>query len=219
VPKCRTTAPNVLFYGPLGALEKPYLPTGAISTTVDDAKWRSMSKTDFAKYDMIVLGAPDDGGFSYTTYAMMQAAFETRNVWGPAVNGRIVVLGLDPAFHASKGTAGAITFQKASLAWLATGGAGQTTLFVNTDWGNRKLDFLSPFGAFSSTSQASDKIVISKTTHPIMIGSTDATLSNWYGSAHSFVTFPSPFTSLANGTDTAGAKGEVVVVRDYACVP
>ena len=217
-PKCKSTAPTVLFYGNCGSMEKPYLPTGATSTIADDTKWRGMKTADFAKFDLIVIGAPDTSlsTNSMPTAAMLLAAFETRTEWSAAVNGRIVVLGLDPSWHAGKGTAGAVTFQKAALQWLATGPTGSTALYVNSDWAVRKLDFLGPFGAFSSSPGSSDKITITKTTDPIMTGSTDSSLSGWGASGHSLITFPAGFVGVADGTTNSGTVGTVAITRDAA---
>jgi len=224
-PKCKTTAPNVLFYGPCGSMEKAFLPTGATSTTADDATWRKMTTADFQKFDLIVIGAPDlsVSSSSTPTAAMLLAAFDTRAVWGAAVNGRISVLGLDPAYHADKAVAGAITYQKAVLSWLTTGAPSTTSLYVNSDWGVRKLDFMSPFGTLSSSAATSNTITITLGTHPTMVGSTSASLSAWGTSAHSFVTFPTTFTATATGTSSGSGTtttGTVAAVKDGpACTP
>jgi len=211
-PKCRTTsALNVLFYGPTGgSVEQPYLPFGAVSTVASETKWRAMTTADFAKYDLIVIGDP-------STYSSnFAAANETKATWGPAITGRMAVLGLDPGGHTT--STGAITLMKATFSWLAGGPTGGTSLYVTTDWASRALDFLSWFGAFSSTSAYSNSVTITNTTHPMMYGSTSASLSSWSTSVHSFITYPTGFTSIATAYDT-GMTGSVAVVRDAACMP
>jgi len=220
LPKCKTTAPNILFYGASGSLEKTWIPTGAVTTVASDATWRAMKTADFSKYDIVVIGAPDTtSGGSSPTAAELLAAFETRTTWGPAINGRIVVLGIDPAYHANAGTTGAVTFLKASLQWLANGPPSTTALYVNSDWGIRSFDFLSPFGAFSSSYHSVEAVTITSTTHPVMTGSTSASLSNWGVSTHSYVTIPTTFTELATASTSSGEKGTVVAVKDNPCTP
>ena len=226
VPTCRSAAPKVLFYGPLGSMEKPYLPSGAVSVIATETMWRAMTKSDFASYDLIVLGAPDataTTGSSDPKATDYVAAFDTRATWASAVNGRIVVLGMDPAYHAMKGTTGASMVLRSTLRWLTTSTPGTTALYVNSDWGTRNLDFLGSFGTFaSSTDMYTDTINVTVSTHPILLGSTDATLSSWGSSAHSFITAPSGFITIASGTDTftTTTKGPVITVRDAgACTP
>jgi len=211
-PKCKTLAPNVLFYGPTGSSEKAYLPTGATTTVATAATWLTMTTADFAKYDIIVFGEPDGGG---PTYTELQTAYDTRVKWGAAINGRVVVTGLDAAYHAPA-RAGAATWLRATMSWLATGPTGSTALFVSSDWGRRNLDFLQPLGLFTSAVLTSDTVTITLTTHPIMTGSTSASLSSWGSSVHSSLTaIPSTFSSIA--TTTGGAT--VVAPRDVACTP
>ena len=216
----------MLFYGALGSVEQPYLPAGSTTTIADDPTWRAMTTADFAKFDLIVIGAAGDpfGGSGTPTSASLQAAFDTRATWGAAVNGRIEVLGLDPGFHAVRGTTGATTFAKASLQWLSTSAPKTTSLYVNSDWGVRKLDFLSPFGAFSSSASNYDIVAVTSATHATMTGSTSVSLSNWRASGHSMVTIPASFTEIATGTSTGGGTdvtGTSVAVRDSAmiCAP
>ena len=224
LPKCRTGAPNVLFYGVTGSTEKAYLPTSAISTVASDASWRAMKTADFAKYDLIVIGEPAAGGGPFS--ADLLAAYDTRAAWGAAITGRIVVSGMDPAYHAGLGTtsaAGATTFLKATLQWVSGGPPGTTSLYVSSDWATRKLDFLSPIGVFSSDSTATSTVTITVASHPVMLGSTSSSLSGWSSSAHSFLrTYPTSFTSIATATDTftTTTTGPVELVRDNpACVP
>jgi hypothetical protein len=209
-----------LFYGPHGSVEKPDLPTGATSTVADDATWRAMTTAEFAKYDIIIIGSVETTlrGSGDPTTATLQAAFDTRATWGAAINGRVVVFGLDPGFHAAAGTVGATTFLKATLSWLATGPVGTTALYVNSDWGVRNLDFLSTVGAFTSTGLTQNTITITDATHPIMTGSTSASLSGWGASSHSTVTFPTTFTGLATAP-TTGGTGVVAAVNAVTCTP
>jgi hypothetical protein len=221
----------VLFYGPTASAgtvvpEAAYLPTGATTHIAAETEWRAMTTADFQKYDLIVIGEPSPGGGP--TAIDLQAAYDTRTTWGAAINGRIVVFGQDPAWHAGISTApaaGAAVLLKATLNWLSTGAPKTTSLYVSPDWGTRNLDYMGYFGAFTSTADTIQNITILDPTHPIMTGSTNTTLSNWSSSAHDKIGYPSGFTPVANGvgdpffTD-ADTPGPVAVVRDgAACGP
>jgi ASPIC/UnbV protein/VCBS repeat protein len=206
-------AASVLFYGPNDSTESSFLPTSATVTVASETTWRAMTTSDFANYDLIIIGDPVFG--TGPTAADLLAAYDTRNSWGAAVTGRIVVSGLDPAYHASDGHPGAGTYITATLDWLTKGPTGKTALYVSSDWGKRNLDFLSPFGAFSSSAISdANTITITSPSHPTMLGSTSASLSDWHESAHSYLTYPASFSSLATVTD--GITGAVVVARDAA---
>ena len=175
-----------------------------------------MTTAEFAKYDIIIIGEPSGGAGPTATELL--AAYETRATWGAAVTGRIMVTGQDPAYHVPLST-GAGTFMKATFSWLATSAPKTTSLYVAPDWATRKLDFMSPFGAFSSGgSTFMNTITITDSTHPTMTGSTSASLSTWNSSAHNTISFPATFTSIANGADSFGSEtsvpGPVTVVRD-----
>jgi hypothetical protein len=205
-------AASVLFYGPNDSTESSFLPTNATFTVASEATWRAMTTTDFASYDLIIIGDPRSRvGPSASNFL---AAYDTRNTWAAAVTGRIVVSGIDPAYHAVL-YPGAETHIIATLEWLAKGPTGKTALYVSSDWGTRNLDFLSFFGAFGSSAFGAfgaNTITITSPSHPIMIGSTSASLSDWDESAHSYLTYPASFSSLAIGTD-GGTTGSVVVAR------
>ena len=203
-------APQVLFYGALGSIERPYLPSGAIVTVASDAMWASFTTTDFARYNLIVIGDPDSR--TTPTTAQFQTAFITRATWSAAVRGRVVVSGLDPGFHATDPTAprtGAQTLLRAELAWLAAGVG--TGLYVSSDWGVRSMDYLGSVGTFSSSAASAlgapaDAVTIVVPTHPILAGSTSASLSGWTTAAHSyFPTYPAAFTRLANVATSSAA--------------
>jgi hypothetical protein len=228
VLKCKSAGPSVLFYGPTASAgsvvpEVAYLPAGATTHIASGTEWSAMSTAEFQKYDLIVIGEPSPGGGPMSTD--LQIAYDTRLTWGAAINGRIAVLGQDPAYHASLsgGPVGAAVFLKATLSWLSTGAPKTTSLYVSPDWGSRNLDYLGYFGTWTSTYEAMETIHVLVATHPILIGSTDATLSNWSNSAHEKITFPAGFTAVSQGSDafTPGdVPGAVAVVRDGpACSP
>jgi hypothetical protein len=209
-PPCTAlSTPRVLIYGPAGSAEQTYLPTGSITTVATETMWRGMTAADFASYDLIVVGSAPTSGTPYL------ALYDTRAVWGTAITGRVVVDGLDASDHAGLGTTGAATYLRSALRWL-TSGRG-TALYVGTDTGYRSLDFLSPFGAFTSRGTDGDSVHIVDTTHPVMTGSTDTSMSTWGYSYHSILTVPSTFTVLE--TVASAPTSTLIVARDVACSP
>ncbi|MBP6832990.1 MAG: hypothetical protein KA978_19540, partial [Deltaproteobacteria bacterium] len=130
-PLASSSTPRVLIYGPAGSLEVPYLPAGSVVTVASDSAWRSMTRQQFAQYNLIIIGDKDCSGPLTSDY---QAAYDTRSVWNPAINGRVVVGTLAPACHAST-YAAAGQFLRAALLWSANGGG--TGLYVAGEWGRR----------------------------------------------------------------------------------
>jgi hypothetical protein len=70
---------------------------GKAVDVVDDATWMSMTAAQFAAYDALILGDLTCSGGSPA------AAESNANVWGPVLNGNVVVIGTDPTFHAVNG--------------------------------------------------------------------------------------------------------------------
>ncbi len=212
VAKCNSGPPKVLMYSPLGTGNKAYLPTGATVVTVDATGWAALSETDFASYQLIVLG---DEGYSAGSSAWDPIA-ASKSKWFPAI-GRVLVHTLDPVAH---GISGATTFSTGSLKWAATG--PKTGLWVGPDYGDRKLDFLSSFGAWTVLGQktdgtAGDDVTVNISSHGSMTGSSSSSLSSWGYSYHGAISgFPAGFDKVA--AVTASGHG-IVVAKDVACAP
>lgn len=199
-----STAPRALIYGPAGTRDVPYLPATAMAVTASESMWRSMTTADFAAYDLIVVG----DNYAAVTAAQLQALFDTRAIWGPAVTGRVVISGFDASAHGS--TPGAALLLRTSLAWVASG-AG-TGLHASTDLGSRHLDYLSPLGSIGGVGMNFDSVIVVTPTHPIVAGNTSATLSGWGNSVHNTIDgYPSTFTRIVNMANGAGA---VLVARN-----
>ena len=218
---CSGGAASVLFYGPTGSVEAPFVSSPTIKVATE-AEWRAMTTADFASYSLIVIG---ESALPIGP-SQLQAAYDTRATWSVAVTGRIAVLGIVPGTKAADGIAGAQGFLKAAMTWLTTGPTGTTALYVASDWGTRNLDYLSSFGLFGESTANGDDVRVGATTHPMMAASTDATLSGWHSSVRTlFSTFPSGFVPLAKGLGgPAGstpppASGLVVLAKDAACTP
>lgn len=70
---------------------------------VDAATWGAMSAADFASYRAIILGDPQ----CVEDTAPLIAAETNRTVWGPEIDGNIIIIGTDPEFHSTFGPGGA----------------------------------------------------------------------------------------------------------------
>ena len=220
---CASGPGTALFYGATGSVESPYVAGAGLTVEIaDEAAWRTKTTADFAKYRLIVIGEPDA---STTTAPMLQAAYDTRKTWGPAVTGRIAVLGMPAGSKAKSGVAGAVLLLKPTMLWLASGPVGTTSLFVATDWGTRGLDYLEPFGLFGESTASGDdaKPIVA---HPMLVSSTDTTLSGWALSVRALITtYPSSFTGIAKGlggpplTTPPSPTGITIVARDVPCSP
>jgi len=211
-PPCNTGSPKVLFYGPVGSGEQPYLPAGSVVTIADATTWAAMTTANFSTYQMIVIGEQ-----GYSSASQFDALFANRATWSAAVTGRVSVGTLDPVAH---GNAGAQTWAKATLNWVATGPG--TGLYVGPDYGLRHLDFMSSFGSWTLLGQfdsgiAGNDIHILVPSHGTMVGSTDASLSNWGWSYHGAITaFPAGFTAI--NSVTSDPSHITQVAKDVTCL-
>ena len=177
---------------------------GLTPELVSDATWESMTTAEFAGYRAIILG---DANCSSTAPAIVE---ETASVWGPAVDGNMLINGTDPVFHADQG--GAEMTQRsvdfvvsdasktgfyASLSCYYHGTAPATPVPM--------LDGLVP-GGFTVTGVGCYNNAHIVASHPALEGLTDEDLSNWNCSVHeAFETWPPGFVPLAMAQDFGAA--------------
>jgi len=84
-------AEDLLFVENLTGLEIDEAATlGFTTKTVTETEWRGMKTSDFAAFKAIIIG--DDFGSSDLT--LIQFLADTKDVWGPAVTGNIVIHGI-----------------------------------------------------------------------------------------------------------------------------
>lgn len=62
---------------------------GMTAKVVTETDWRAMTTADFASYKAIVLADPSCSGDP----TILQFLVDTKNVWGPAVEGNMVLIG------------------------------------------------------------------------------------------------------------------------------
>lgn len=175
---------------------------GFTPVVVSPATWSAMTAAEFATYRALVLGDPTCG---VPASPYIDAALANQAVWGPVINGNVIVNGTDPVYHQAQG---GTQLTNSSIAFAADD-PGKTGLYVSlscyyfTAASGTPVPLLDPLGVFTVVGQggcpAQSHIVA---VHPALSGSTDATLSNWGCSTHEgFVSWPSDFLVLAISLD------------------
>jgi len=175
---------------------------GLTADVVTPAQWSSMTTAQFAAYRAVVLGDPS----CVEDPSPVAAAVANQSVWGPAITGRVVILGTDPVFH--KGTAGAVTLISAGLHFAASL-PGRTGLYVSLSCyyhaagAGTPVPLLDPLGSFTVEGQAGcPNAAHIVGTVPFLSSLTDADLSGWGCSTHEgFDAWPSSFQVFAINTD------------------
>lgn len=160
-----------------------------------DAQFNSASVDNFRRFRVIYLG----DSFSGT------AATAARNVYGAAVNGRAVLSGTH--FEHAPGHAGATQALRGAVNWVL-GDAG-TGLVVSTQWmasGPSWIPTIAPFNGvtYAANGGGYDIVRVDDPGHLTMQGSTDASLSNFFNSAHSIFGTVGGFTTVASVCNRAG---------------
>ena len=180
---------TVLILGPTvsgGTASLEALAAAAIGMTievVDNAGWAAKSASDFATYRALILGDPTCSGLSSAS-----AAIANTLVWGPAVNGRVVIIGSDPVFHSSQGGA---AFTTSAVQFVAgettrTGAYIALSCYYHGTAEHTPVPLLDGFAVGGFTVRGvgcfNDAHIVASS--PALIGITDATLSNWSCSVH-----------------------------------
>lgn len=195
---------------------------GFTPVVVNGAQWASMTTGQFSSYEAIVLGDPSCAGDT----TPILAAIQNQAVWNAAVDGNVILIGTDAAYHS---TAGGDSLIKYGLDFVtANAGSGETGAFVmlscyygifSTPTQVTMLDSLSPYGTFSVYGSQCHNLVHKVVSHPSLTAVTDSILSYWYCSTHEvFDTWPSNFVVLAIGRNfgtyvaTDGATGQPYIL-------
>ncbi|KAF7922065.1 uncharacterized protein EAE98_008276 [Botrytis deweyae] len=191
---------------------------GYTTKVVSEAQWKTMTTAEFAAFKAIVIADPDCS----TSPSDVQFLTDTKNTWGPAVQGNIVVIGTDPTFHFSA-QPGAKVLIDNSIKFAASAkslaGTQQTGLYYalscyynNVD--SAKVESLSYFGDFTVRGNLAcynkAHIVASS---PALGTLNDAALSSWSCSVHeAFSSYPSVgingFQALAIAQDVIGVGSQ-----------
>jgi hypothetical protein len=165
---------------------------------VDATTWAGMSAADFDSYRAIVLGD------NYcTSVGAIAAAIANNAVWGPTVDGHVVIIGTDPVFHS--GLPGAQALIEKSMAFAVsevgkTGLYGCLSCYYDGADPGTPVPLLDGLGAGPFTVQSSgcNNAAHIVATHAALAGLTDEMLSDWSCSTHElFETWPATFEVLA----------------------
>lgn len=206
---------SVLVYGPTDHAEEQLLTTLGYTVEVWDAKkWAGATNGDFSPFDLLVVDAqscngPDRNG-------ELEVLTETQETWGPAMDGRVLVSGLDLACHIvdwqlqrNADVTAPPTLHDNAMVWL-TEGAGTGGYFA-TDWGRRKAAHLQVLGPWVEVERRGSTVHILEPEHPLFRGIAAKGLNNWRATYHTyFTTWPEDFQVLAKG-----AEGyPVILVRE-----
>jgi hypothetical protein len=168
---------------------------------VSNAAWAAMGSADFAGYRAIILGDSTCGG----SLSLISAASKSRGIWGPVVDGNVIIVGTDPVYHyKDQVTLNAVGFAAAQEG--RTGAYISLSCYYHDTDSNTPVPILEPFGDFTVTGVGCYNDAHIVATHAALAGLTDAHLSNWNCSVHeSFDSFPAAnFTPLVIARDPAG---------------
>jgi hypothetical protein len=150
---------------------------------VDNAGWAAKSQADFGTYRALILGDR-----TCTDLSAASAAIANTLVWGPAVNGRVVIIGSDPVFHSSSGGAAFTTSAVQFVAGETTRTGAYITLscYYHGTVEHTPVPLLDGFAVGGFTVRGvgcfNDAHIVASS--PALTGITDATLSNWSCSVH-----------------------------------
>lgn len=206
---------QVLVYGPTDLGAEELIGSSEREVTVwGSDQWLAASTEDFARFQMIYVGEQLCGGPDL--HGELDALIATRDVWTPAVTGRVKVSGLDLACHirgwddrrGGDPTIPPIVFAN-TISWLLDGGG--TSAFFATDWGRGGGRQFAAFGDWEVLEQRWDETVILEPEHPIFAGVSDVGMTHWGAVSHSlFPAWPDSFRPLVLGL----ADQPVFLVRE-----
>jgi cysteine-rich repeat protein len=184
---------------------------GYTPVCVDAATWGAMPGSDFGTYRALILGDPT---CLVVGTSPVDPADLNKAVWGPEVDGTVVLVGTDPVYHSSFGPGGpqggdAVTEKGIAVAAsdpAKTGLYATLSCYYHDTLSFTPVPFLSTLGAFTVTGVGcyNDSHIVA--VHPALAGLTDANLSNWSCSVHeAFDSFPSDFLPLAIAEGIGGS--------------
>ncbi len=163
-----------------------------------DAQWLSATTNDFKQFDIIYL---HDAFGGRTNLA------PAKNVWGAAISGRAVLTGTHFE-HCGGTTGGPCVALRAALSWIHSGTG--TGLLASTqsaqNSANVMIPSIAPFNGitYQANGGGYDIVHITEPGHLTMQGSTDASLSNFGNSSHSYFRTIGSFTNVANVCSVGG---------------
>jgi len=213
------TGLNILVYGPASgsfSFVSKANGFGHNVTVFTAAQWTAATTATFQQFD--VVGIPTVLSTSQT--ATLTA---TNGAWGPAITGNIAIAGLHADQHFQ---VGATQYLQNAIAFAAAV-AGETGLVSLTDcfttpaysW----LPQTGPFvGLTAQSCTGTQSITITDPTHPVMTTPnvlTNALLSNWNQSLHTFFPTVGGFTVIATSSGGGSPPNSPAVLIAEAVLP
>jgi len=197
-------------WGPNSAEEQSASDLGYAVDVVTEDTWRALTADDFVSYDAVILGDVCQIG---TT--PIRAAEETTHVWGPLLDGNVIILGTDPAVHDGS-RIGAAKLMKQGIAFAVdepgkTGGYLDLSCYYHSSPSGTPVPVLDGVNGGGFTVVGGGNLpglndVRIVASHPALAGLTNSDLSNWYNSVHeAFNTWPVQFEVLAVAADSSGS--------------
>jgi hypothetical protein len=177
---------------------------GLAVDVVDASTWSGMTAAQFASYRAIIIGDPTCYGPG--TSPDINAAAANAKMWGPVINGNIVILGTDPVFHQNQGGR-TVTQRGVDFALAQSGRTGAyitLSCYYHETASNTPvplLDGIGP-GGFKVTGVGCYNNAHIVAESPALTGLTDSDLSNWSCSVHeAFTSWPGALVPLAIARD------------------
>lgn len=169
-------------------------------TVVDASQWAVMTQAQFSSYSAIVFGDPTCSGDP----SILSTAVADRATWSAAATGPKVVIGTDPVFHQSEGTAEDQLIENGlefATSGATTGLYADLSCYYADASPGTTIDLLGGFGTFTAQGDGADTAHILDPSHPVMSGLSDAGLSNWGSSIHETLdSYPPSFEALAENS-------------------
>jgi hypothetical protein len=182
-------------------------------TLASDTEWAAMTAAQFASYRVIILGDANCA----TSLDAVSAALANRHVWGPVVNGNVLIAGTAPVANgAAAVTEKAIKFA-AELPGL-TGLYMSLSCYYQNAQPNTHVELLEPFGEFSVQSGQCHNQARIVAEHPELNDVlNDENMSNWPCSVNAqFDNFPmANFAPWSVAAYPEGARGSGAVREFY----
>ncbi len=194
-----TQAMRLLIYGP-AASPRYYTVPGTSYVVWDTATWSSKTTADFAEFDAIVIGGSAAGD-----PAIWNAAVATRNTWGPAVTGNMVLIGSDPEEHYRT------DYINQAILFAADEPKPGPGLYVELhDYmpgTATTLALMQYFGTFTVQAATCGDDAHKIAQHPVLDSIGDAELSHWSCTPHAgFLDWPAGFAPLAMDVSPGSLK-------------
>lgn len=187
----------------------PGLIPGTLITFWTDAQWNNATVADFTQFNMIYINDAAN-----TTPAIVN----NKAKWSQAITGRVALTSVhyEHCSAASPGTGPCIVLKSSTL-WV-TGGTG-TGLLSSTQ--PSAGNWLPTTGVFAGVSYGFngggfDLVHITDPGHATMAGSTDASLSNFGQSAHSYFNGIGSFTQVAEVCKTQSIRYPTACPSSFA---